>query len=75
MAIQVVIGVLPKGFQDAARKKESILKGTVGGDPMWQQCVILTGLAMPEALGALYVDKHFSKEAKLQVGIRLEWIS
>ena len=71
-AIQPVIGVLPKKFQDVASRKESILQGTVGEDPMWQKCVTMAEFAMPEALGALYVDKHFSKEAKLQVGIRLE---
>ena len=59
--------VQPRVLQVAASRAKSVLEGTMGEDPMWLQCVQLTASAMSEALGALYVNRYFDREDKMEV--------
>ncbi len=44
-----------------------ILNGTPEIPALWKRCIDKTDNAIGEALGKLYVEKHFSREAKQQI--------
>jgi len=43
------------------------LSGVKAQKPRWERVVTMTDMSLPEALGQLYVAKHFPPEAKAQV--------
>ena len=67
-AIQAVMPLQPQVLQMAAEQAKSSLLGTQGSDPMWLRCVTLTASVMPDAVGALYVNRYFHSEDKEKVG-------
>ena len=46
-----------------------VLHGTGTQPPRWRTCAMNTMNLMKQVVGRLFVDKHFSREAKLDVRI------
>ncbi len=46
---------------------EKTLNGAQELKPRWRRCLEVIDMTMGEALGQLYVDKHFSKESKKKI--------
>jgi putative endopeptidase len=44
-----------------------VLSGQQEQKPLWERCVMATDLLMGEALGKLYVERHFGPEAKAKM--------
>ncbi len=60
--------MLPKEFDQAHFKLHSTeLGGTTEQEPRWKRAVGLLGGALGEAVGKLYVAKHFKPEAKARM--------
>ena len=89
-AINERLSMMPKAFVDAGFAfYYKTLYGSEKLLPRWHRGVIVTGAAMGDAVGRLYVGKHFPPEAKAKVGAmvddikkafvtrieRLEWMS
>ena len=67
-AVNQVTGFLPKAFVDEGFAfYGKTLNGTPQQRPRWQRGVDATSGALGEAVGKLYVAKHFSADAKAKV--------
>ena len=55
---------LSKEFVDARQGFVGVLRGTLEDPPRWQRGIALVDDALGEALGRLYVEKHFPPENK-----------
>ena len=67
-AVNQVTGFLPKAFVDEGFAfYGKTLNGTTEQRPRWQRGVDATSGALGEAVGKLYVAKHFSADAKAKV--------
>jgi len=67
-AVNQVTGFLPKAFVDEGFAfYGKTLNGTPQQRPRWQRGVDATSNALGEAVGKLYVAKHFSADAKAKV--------
>jgi putative endopeptidase len=60
-------GLLPKAFDDEAFAFGSRLSGQKVQQDRWKRAVRATNGALGEALGELYVQRHFSPEAKAEM--------
>lgn len=68
-AVNEWMSMMPKAFVD--QRFEFYSKTLYGNEkllPRWQRGVILTGDALGDAVGQLYVGKYFPPEAKAKVG-------
>jgi putative endopeptidase len=67
-AVNQVTGFLPKAFVDEGFAfYGKTLNGTPQQRPRWQRGVDATSAALGEAVGKLYVGRHFSADAKAKV--------
>ncbi len=67
-AVNQVTGFLPKAFVDEGFTfYGKTLNGTPQQRPRWQRGVDATSAALGEAVGKMYVSKHFSADAKAKV--------
>jgi putative endopeptidase len=55
---------LPRAFADEAFELEKVLRGTERPEPRGKRCIVATGAALGESLGAKYVEKHFTPAAR-----------
>jgi predicted metalloendopeptidase len=83
------VNYLPKAYDDAAFKLRKLVTGQQEQRPRWKEGITATETALGEAVGKLYVEKHFTPAAKarmdelvknllaaFKVGIEeLEWMS
>jgi len=59
---------LPKAFVDQSFAfYESALRGTPQIEARWKRALRSTNAALPDALGKLYVERHFSPESKAKL--------
>ena len=66
--VNQVTGVLPKAFgAEGFAFYGKALNGTPEQRPRWQRGVDATSFALGEIVGELYVDRHFSADAKAKV--------
>ena len=72
-AVNQVTAFLPKAFVDEGFAfYGKTLNGTPQQRPRWQRGVDATSNALGEAVGKLYVAKHFSADAKAKVGAMVD---
>lgn len=65
--VQTYTAVLPKEFRDAQFAFAKVVQGTEKDTERWKDALGFVNSAVGEALGRLYVEKHFSADAKQQV--------
>jgi len=65
--VQTYTNVLPVSFRDAQFAFAKVVQGTEKDTERWKDALSFVNTALGEALGRLYVEKHFSGDAKQQV--------
>lgn len=66
-SVQTNAAVLPKAFRDANAKFNNALNGTTTETPRWEAAIGTLNSAMGEALGQVYVARHFPSTHKAKV--------
>ena len=61
------MGYLSRDFREAYTILEKAQVGVSGGQDEWRECVEATDAALGPALGAMYVRKAFSQDARHMV--------
>ena len=69
-AVTSLLPYLPERFQKPQRRLEEQLQGVSETEPHWQTCVERTTGALGFAVGALYVEEHFSQQQKDEVVVQ-----
>ena len=62
--IKNYIGFLSRDFREAYTILEKAQVGVSGGEEEWRECITATEIALGDAIGAIFIRRAFSGEAK-----------
>ncbi|XP_055330910.1 neprilysin-11-like [Paramacrobiotus metropolitanus] len=62
--IESYLRVLPDDVRAVAARFENVLSGTTAQPPRWETCIDMINAQLPKAVGSMYVQKYFRREAK-----------